>query len=133
MHLSPSFRTIKCKPKMDSVHSKVSAYTALSVVIIFVSTTLFICWKLTLGKGKDSASYPSTELPISNPRRPVLRRTYPEQWCTEVRCIDAATEPHESLEKVLQDFVEDRNKNLQKRIDGSSSSSRKTWNKFTDI
>ena len=102
---------------MDSVHSKVSAYTALSVVIIFVSTTLFVCWKLTLGRGKDHPSCPSTELPLSNPRRPTLRRTYPEQWCTEVRCIDAATEPHEPLEKVLQEFVEERNRNLPKRID----------------
>ena len=94
---------------MDSVHYKVSVYTALSVVIVFVSTTLFVCWKLTLGRGKDQA----IELPLSNPRRPTLRPTFPEQ----PRCIDTATGPHEPLEKVLQQFVEERNRNLQKKID----------------
>ena len=94
---------------MDSLHSKVSFYTALSVVIVFVTTTLYVCWKLTLGRGKDQA----TELPLSNPRRP----TFPEQ----PRCIDTATGPHE---KVLEQFVEERNRNLesafherQKKID----------------
>ena len=45
-----------------------------------------------------------------------MRQTYPEQWCTDVPSTDASTEP-EPLEKVLQDFVENRNKNIQKKID----------------
>ena len=97
---------------MDSLHSKVSFYTALSVVIVFVTTTLYICWKLTFGRGKDQA----TELPLSNPRRP----TFPEQ----PHCVDTGTGPHEPLESVLGQFIEERNRNLesafherQKKID----------------
>ena len=100
---------------MDSVDSKLSAYTALSVIIIFVSTTLFICWKLSLGKGKDSVGYFSAELPTQAPRRSVLKQTYPEQWQTDAPSSDAFTES-EPLEKVLQDFVENRNKDIEKKI-----------------
>ena len=100
---------------MDSVDSKLSAYTALSVIIIFVSTTLFICWKLSLGKGKESVGYFSAELPTQVPCRSALKQTYTEQWQTDAPSVDAFTES-EPLEKVLQDFVENRNKDIEKEI-----------------
>ena len=54
-----------------------------------------------------------------------MRPTFPEQpRCIDTAtgphepcCIDTATGPHEPLEKVLQQFVEERNRNLQKKID----------------
>ena len=84
---------------MDSLHSKVSFYTALSVLVVFVTTILYICWKLTFGRGK------ANELPHSSPRNPTL----PEQPLL----VDTGTCPHEPLESVLEQFIEERKRNLE--------------------
>ena len=100
---------------MDSVNSKLSLYTALSVVTIFVTTSFFICWKLRVSRGKESASYICSELPALVPCRSSLKQTHSEHWQTHAPSVDAFTES-DPLEKVLQDFVENRNKEIEKQI-----------------
>ena len=70
---------------------------------------------MRLSKGKESASYICSELPTLVPCRSSLKQTHTEQWQTDAPFVDAFTES-EPLEKVLQDFVENRNKEIEKEI-----------------
>ena len=46
---------------MDTLHSRISFYTAVSVLVIFISTTIFVCWKLicwsSAGQDKSFSEY----------------------------------------------------------------------------
>ena len=101
--------------QMDSISSKLSLYTALSVVTIFVTISFFICWKLRASRGKEPANYICSELPALVPSRSSLKQSPSEHWVTHAPSVDAFTES-EPLERVLQDFVENRNKEIEKQI-----------------
>ena len=110
---------------MDSLHSRVSFYTALSVLVVFVTTTLYICWKLTFGRGK------ANELPHSSPRNPTL----PEQPLL----VDTATDPHKPLESVVEQFIEERKRNIesafherQRKIDSARQQEIREANRYLD-
>ena len=85
---SPNLES-ECNQIMDSVDSKLSVYTALSVITLFATTTFFICWKLRLSKGKESAGYICSELPTLVPCRSSLKQTHTEQWQPKAPSVDA--------------------------------------------
>ena len=110
---------------MDSFHSRVSFYTTLSVLVVFVTTILYICWKLTFGRGK------ANELPHSSPRNPTL----PEQPLL----VDTATDPHKPLESVVEQFIEERKRNIestfherQRKIDSARQQEIREANRYLD-
>ena len=100
---------------MDSISSKLSLYTAVSVVTIFVCISLFICWKLRTSRGKEPANYICSELPALVPSKSSLKQLPTEHWVTHTPSVDAFTET-QPLESVLRNFVEDRNKEIEKQI-----------------
>ena len=110
---------------MDSLHSRVSFYTALSVLVVFISTTLYICWKLTLWREK------ANELPHSSPRNSIL----PEQPLL----VHTATDPIIPLESVVEQFIQERQRNIdssfherQRKIDSARQKEVREANRYLD-
>ena len=98
---------------MDSLHSRISFYTAVSVLVVFISTTIYVCLKLILVREKSIVLAPSS------PRNP----TASEQPLLVNKWTQTA-----SLQVVVESFIQEK----QKIIDSMRKTEIRHLNRYLD-
>ena len=98
---------------MDFLHSRISFYTAVSVLVVFISTTIFVCWKLILGREKSIVLAPSSQRNSTASEQPL----FVNKWTQTA-----------SLQVVVESFIQEK----QKRIDSMRKKEIRDVNRYLD-